>query len=121
MKKFIDFIKRDVKHGSLKISSNLEISTSSKRNLLSFDESRSNTSAAVSSCLHLGIGLNEIKMSSGDAGKFSEKVTELAYSEEFLNEFSNEIGSPKKGESEDEFVKRAKNKMANLLRVKLGK
>lgn len=121
MKKFIDFINRDVKHNNIRISSNSEVSIDSKSNLLSFDKSRGNTSAAISSVLHLGMGLNSIKMSSGDAGKFSEKVTELAYSEKFLNEFSNEIGSPKEGESENEFVKRAKNKMANLLRAKLGK
>lgn len=121
MKKFIDFIKFDVNPNNLKISSNSENSISSKSNLLSFDKSRSNTSAAVSSCLDSEISLNSIKMSSGDAGKFSEKVTELAYSEKFLNEFSNEIGSPKAGENENEFVKRAKNKMASLLRAKLGK
>jgi hypothetical protein len=53
--------------------------------------------------------------------KFSTEVSKLAYSGEFLDEFSKDIGQPKENESEDEFVNRAKKTMKDLLRKKLSK
>jgi len=121
MKKFIDFLKQDIHRNIPEPSHILANNNNDKVDFPSLETSRADTFAAVSGCLHAGISANTIRISTNDANKFSEKVTQLAYSEEFLNEFSNEIGLPKEGESEEEFVMRAKNKMKNLLKVKLEK
>lgn len=51
--------------------------------------------------------------------EFGKKVSEIAHSEEFIAQFSNEVGVPLASESEDQFVQRAKSAMADLLRNKL--
>ncbi|MDQ7091696.1 MAG: hypothetical protein Q9M50_13850 [Methylococcales bacterium] len=52
--------------------------------------------------------------------KFANEVSSLAHSEGFIEEFSSIIKEPKKGETEDEFVNRAKKSMRKLLSEKLG-
>jgi hypothetical protein len=52
--------------------------------------------------------------------EFGRKVAEVAYSDEFITQFSNEIGTPLSSESEDQFVQRAKAAMTKLLRDKLS-
>lgn len=54
------------------------------------------------------------------AQKFSNDVSELVHSDEFLEEFSEKVGVPKENESENEFVNRAKETMRTLLKKKLS-
>lgn len=50
--------------------------------------------------------------------EFSNNVSRLAHSEEFIQDLSNNIGKPRPDESEDEFVLRAKAAMTALLKEK---
>ncbi|WP_423391457.1 hypothetical protein [Burkholderia sp. LMG 21824] len=52
--------------------------------------------------------------------KFSQRVTDIVQSEQFTDELSRVIGTPLPDETEDEFVKRAKEKMTGLLRKKFS-
>jgi hypothetical protein len=52
---------------------------------------------------------------------FSNKLSEVIRSPEFLEKLSNEIGSPRKFESEDSFVERAKLAMKKVLLEKLDR
>jgi hypothetical protein len=58
--------------------------------------------------------------SESEKEKFANEASSLAHSEDFIQEFSSIIEAPKKEETEDEFVKRAKNAMRKLLSEKLG-
>ncbi|EIN9354758.1 hypothetical protein ACWOUW_004384 [Vibrio vulnificus] len=60
-------------------------------------------------------------ISSSDREKFASEVVQIAKSEEVLTELSESIGDPKETESEDEFVERAKSKLAKILKRKLMK
>ena len=51
--------------------------------------------------------------------EFADKVISLSHSKEFISELSDNIGGPLRGETEEEFVTRAKKSMAELLRRKL--
>jgi hypothetical protein len=51
--------------------------------------------------------------------EFSNNVSKLAHSEEFIQDLSNSIGKPRPDESEDAFVLRAKAAMTALLKEKL--
>ncbi|MGB4497268.1 MAG: hypothetical protein WBI40_01095 [Methylococcaceae bacterium] len=78
--------------------------------------------ALVSTMASKSIGIERLFSGSGDKTlKFAEKVSELAHSDDFLNEFSDDIGLPKDNESEDDFVERAKSTMKTLLMKKLSK
>lgn len=50
--------------------------------------------------------------------EFSKKVSNYAASKEVISTLSDEIGTPKEDESEDEFVERAKTTLKNILRKK---
>jgi hypothetical protein len=52
--------------------------------------------------------------------KFANEASSLAHSEDFIQEFSSIIKEPRKEETEDEFVNRAKAFMRELLSKKLG-
>ncbi|MCG9891615.1 MAG: hypothetical protein MH252_11130 [Thermosynechococcaceae cyanobacterium MS004] len=54
-----------------------------------------------------------------DREKFSQKVSNLAHSEGFIAELSNELGTPSEDETEEEFVRRAKGLITSLLKQKL--
>jgi len=62
-----------------------------------------------------------VSISGSDNEKFSSEVANLAHSDEVLTKLSDNVGKPKSGESEDEFVNRAKTAMAKILRQKLMK
>ena len=53
------------------------------------------------------------------AQKFSDGAASLVTSDEFLNELESELGLPEQGETEDEFVTRAKASMLGMLKAKL--
>jgi len=53
--------------------------------------------------------------------KFCTEVSQFVHSDDFLDEFSKDIGKPKDNESEDEFVERAKKTMKSLFMKKLSK
>ncbi len=85
--------------------------------------------AAVSSAVARGltsspdvitVTTRTVEWSNSDKEKFAHQVGELVGSEEFVTELSDQIGKPLPGESEDEFVERAKNSMKALLRGKLA-
>jgi len=58
-------------------------------------------------------------LSTNDVEKFSKNVADLISSKEFIEPLSDEIGIPKDGENEEEFVARAKSAMETMLRKKL--
>lgn len=51
--------------------------------------------------------------------KCSDDAANLVTSDDFLNELESELGLPQKGETEDEFVARAKASMFEMLKAKL--
>lgn len=53
--------------------------------------------------------------------QFSEELSQLVYSDNFLDELSDKIGQPTEAETEDEFVNRAKTTMRQMLKNKLSK
>lgn len=53
------------------------------------------------------------------SSEFSNQVTTLVASDEFMSQLSENIGEPKTEESEDEFVDRATETMRQLLKSKL--
>ena len=59
-------------------------------------------------------------ISSDDTAKFSKSLSELAVSDEVITELSNEIGTPRSNETEDEFVERAKSAFGSILKRKLS-
>jgi len=96
-----------------------------------FFNAKNNTDKAE---LAISTGINNILVASSVIGlfsgsgkkekaaeEFSNKVSRFVHSDEFIGEFSKDIGIPKENESEDEFVSRAKDAMKNLLRKKLSK
>jgi hypothetical protein len=52
------------------------------------------------------------------AAEFSKEVVEFVSSDTFASELSNTVAEPRRGESEDQFVERAKDSMRSLLRKK---
>jgi hypothetical protein len=77
------------------------------------------SSAAISASL-AGIALPSGLLIPGNTREeFAEKVSALSHSDEFISELSDEIGAPLDSETEDQFVTRAKEAMADLLRKKL--
>lgn len=53
------------------------------------------------------------------SSQFAEEAANLVTNKEFLGELEGEIGLPKSGETEDEFVARAKEAMFKMLQGKL--
>lgn len=62
-----------------------------------------------------------LKFSESEQGEFAQGVAEVVMSKEFTQELSQAIGQPDATETEDDFVARAKAKMAALLSSKLLK
>ncbi len=60
-----------------------------------------------------------LELSKPEVQEFASTVSKLACDGKFINEFSDHLGAPSEGESEDEFVERAKSTMRYLLRKKL--
>jgi hypothetical protein len=60
------------------------------------------------------------KLSDKSAEKFSQRVSELATSEDVLDELSDDIGRPRDLETEDEFVDRAKSTFKKILNNRLS-
>lgn len=52
---------------------------------------------------------------------FSNKLSNLIQSDEFMQQLSDKVGQPLKTESENEFVDRAKNTMRKIILSKLEK
>lgn len=59
--------------------------------------------------------------SKSEEKEFIKKVEELVNSEKVISKLSNELGSPKKEETEDEFVNRGKDILRNILTDALKK
>lgn len=96
MPNFLEFIKARER------SAPLEIGTSQK-----------STIAKISS------ELNGLSISSSKVTSFANRVTAVAHSSDFLAPVSDAIGTPKPGESEDEFVARGKAVIVDQLRKTL--
>lgn len=82
-------------------------------------QSIENTSLKISGFITTGILPSSLSLTTNEKKEFSEKVSTLVHSEDFIQNLSNAIGEPKKHESEIEFVSRAKNTMRKLLKEKL--
>jgi len=107
---------------------------SKSKALAQSNSSKLAVTTAISNILSTGLAANSISglPSNSIAGvtiankkqiaseKFSNDVSELVHSDDFLEEFSQNIGTPQENESEDEFVNRAKEAMRALLRKKLS-
>lgn len=59
--------------------------------------------------------------SKSEEKEFIKKAEELVNSEKVISKLSNELGSPKKEETEDEFVNRGKDILRNILTDALKK
>ncbi|GAA0468500.1 hypothetical protein [Tatumella punctata] len=70
------------------------------------------TRMAETSVAVLGISKNK-------QAKFADQANSLVTDDKFLDELQYQIGEPTDGESEDEFVAKAKSKMRELLFSKL--
>ncbi len=75
--------------------------------------------SGIAACLAGAVLTNGEQFPDESRNEFGKKVSEIAHSEEFINQFSDEIGAPLASESEDQFVQRAKSAMAKMLRKKL--
>ncbi|AFZ07893.1 hypothetical protein Osc7112_3525 [Oscillatoria nigro-viridis PCC 7112] len=64
--------------------------------------------------------LTPLSFSNNEKEKFSEEVSSLIQNESFLSDFSNQIGEPLQQESEDDFVKRASNRLREMLYERFG-
>lgn len=60
-------------------------------------------------------------ISKEDATKFHDHAAQLATSDDVISELSNKLGVPKENETENEFVKRAKTILFDILQQKLIK
>ena len=74
----------------------------------------------------LSTQVGHILASQGQASKseieaFKMEIVNLVNSEDLLTKLSNEIGSPRETESEDEFINRAQLSLSRLLRTELDK
>lgn len=58
-------------------------------------------------------------LGSSKAQEFSESISDLVSSDNFISDLSDRIGTPLASETEDEFVARAKSLMSSLLSEKL--
>jgi len=80
--------------------------------------------ASLAATTKAGIGLATISILGSALGatkakQFSDDAASLVTSDVFLNELESELGLPQRGETEDEFVARAKASMLEMLKVKL--
>lgn len=69
----------------------------------------------------LGVAAGLIFSNNKKERRFAEELVEVAHSEAFLDEFSQKIDEPQPGETEDQFVARAKATFKGLLSKKLDK
>ncbi len=91
----------------------------SKKMLPSPAESEVSTAIVISIKNEISLSKSST-ISNSKKEKFSNEVNHLVNSDEFLDNLSDEIGTPKQSESEDEFVFRAKETMKSLLRKRLS-
>jgi hypothetical protein len=85
------------------------------RNALAAGNSYKLSVAAVSSVLNVANALGP-NVSEDKKKEFIEDVCKTAQSETFIDKLSLELGKPKPGESENDFVRRAKAVMKETLR-----
>ncbi|MEG4506027.1 hypothetical protein QUA81_14675 [Microcoleus sp. F6_B4] len=64
--------------------------------------------------------LTPFSFSNNEKQKFSEEVSSLIHNQSFLSDFSNQIGKPLEQESEDDFVKRASDRLREMLYERFG-
>ena len=76
---------------------------------------------ALSRSIEASLVLSPALTNHSEEAKFSHEVAEIVSGEEFISELSTKIGKPRSGESEDEFVDRAKNSLRDLLQRKVLK
>lgn len=93
--------------------------TTSERKSSNLQKSKKVTE--LSKSIENNLMLSPALASHSKAIKFSHGVAEIVTSNDFISELSNEIGKPKKYESEDDFVKRAKESLRSLLQTKVLK
>jgi hypothetical protein len=74
----------------------------------------------VNACLGMAIGPIQ-SASKSNATKFAQQVNSIVESDQFISDVSERIGTPHTAETENEFVKRAKDAMGALLLVRLGR
>lgn len=70
--------------------------------------------AQVASSSLLAMGVSQESLD-----RFSDEVSKVATSDSFISEVSEKIGSPAPGETEDDFVNRAKEIMRKALKYRL--
>ena len=67
-----------------------------------------------------GSGGFVISNSNAKPSEFSDKLAELATSDQVMGELSDTIGTPRSHETEDAFVERAKSALSTILKRKLS-
>jgi hypothetical protein len=120
MTNFFDFLESDKIPAKINSVQSINTPTPLSSSAANLSGAHSATEGAVARCLSKVALQNNIALSSVDVSKFSQKVTDLAYSKQFLSEFSDTVGLPKKEETEEQFVAKAKIMMASLLKKRLS-
>lgn len=86
------------------------------------NSSKESTSLATTTKVRMGLATANVLgsvLGATKAKQFSDDAASLVTSDDFLNELESELGLPQKGETEDEFVARAKASMFEMLKSKL--
>lgn len=69
--------------------------------------------AAISSPFLSALGASKSKQK-----QFAKEVSDVSLSDSFISQFSDKVGTPAPGESEDAFVRRAKTVLREVLRAR---
>lgn len=64
--------------------------------------------------------LSPFSTPSNEQEKFAQEVSSLVQDQEFLSEFSEQVGEPLEHESEDDFVERASDELRQMLYSKFN-
>lgn len=88
--------------------------------LPSLKQTQATTGLAIASSLQNVTNASSSLFVASDANELVTQIGNSVYTREFLEEFSNVIGTPRDGETEDQFVCRCKGEMTALLKMKFG-
>jgi hypothetical protein len=84
-------------------------------------QAKSDISTVVAKDLQRVEALAITPVLASDASKIAVEFGQIAYSSAFLQKLSDAIGAPSIHETEDEFLARSKNRLAELLSIELNR
>jgi len=113
LEEFSKEIETEVEESSKEIDIN-----SSKSSLLAQGLISNNIMASVAQILSPTIGILSVFSNSVKVEEFSKEVANYATSDEVISSLSEQISTPRKNETEQEFVERASNVLREILKKK---